>query len=73
MAKPVSSDDKSYAAHVEEAADLDHGSIRKAPQADAVMGTVKLTQGAVVFIPTPTADPRGRFSPVLCLLHSRRA
>lgn len=61
MAK-APTDDKSYAAHVEEAADLDHGSIHKAPRADAVMGTVKLTQGAVVFIPTPTADPRGRFS-----------
>ena len=60
MAKPVPTDDKSYAAHVEEAVDVDHGSIHKAPQADAVMGTVKLTQGAVVFIPTPTADPRGR-------------
>lgn len=25
-----------------------------------VSGTVKLTEGKTVFIPTPTADPRGR-------------
>lgn len=25
----------------------------------AVMGTVKLTEGAIVYIPTPTADPQG--------------
>jgi hypothetical protein len=25
----------------------------------AVMGTVKLTSGQVVYIPTPTADPQG--------------
>ncbi len=24
-----------------------------------VMGTVKLTEGKIVYIPTPTADPRG--------------
>ena len=25
----------------------------------AVMGTVKLTEGKVIYIPTPTADPQG--------------
>ena len=29
----------------------------------SVMGTVKLTEGTVVYIPTPTADPRGRNLP----------
>jgi hypothetical protein len=24
------------------------------------MGTVKLTEGAIVYIPTPTADPQGQ-------------
>lgn len=28
----------------------------------AVMGTVKLTQGKVIYIPTPTADPQGENS-----------
>jgi hypothetical protein len=26
------------------------------------MGTVKLTEGAIVYIPTPTADPQGQYS-----------
>jgi hypothetical protein len=25
----------------------------------AVVGTVKLSEGSIVYIPTPTADPRG--------------
>lgn len=29
-------------------------------EAVGVMGTVKLTEGAIVYIPTPTADPRGK-------------
>jgi hypothetical protein len=28
-----------------------------------VMGTVKLTEGKVVYIPTPTADPQGIYTP----------
>lgn len=34
------------------------------PNKGKVMGTVKLTEGKIVYIPTPTADPRGERSPV---------
>lgn len=29
--------------------------------ATKVMGTVKLTEDSVIYIPTPTADPQGRW------------
>jgi hypothetical protein len=36
---------------------------RPAPDVNvAVMGTVKLSEGSIVYIPTPTADPRGKES-----------
>lgn len=33
------------------------------PNKGKVMGTVKLTEGEIVYIPTPTADPRGESLP----------
>lgn len=36
----------------------------------AVVGTVKLTEGGIVYIPTPTADPRGKFSFLLRISRS---
>lgn len=49
-------DDKASVGHVEELEALGgDNSNRK------VMGTVKLTEGAIVYIPTPTADPRGQY------------
>jgi hypothetical protein len=37
------------------------------------MGTVKLTDGAIVYIPTPTADPQDprKSSPALASIHPR--
>ncbi|KAI9035857.1 putative MFS transporter [Aspergillus affinis] len=46
-------DDKASAGHVEEIEAL--GEFK---QNRKIMGTVKLTEGAIVYIPTPTADPR---------------
>lgn len=31
-------------------------------EAANVMGTVKLTEGSIIYIPTPTADPQGMLS-----------
>ncbi|PLB44133.1 putative MFS transporter [Aspergillus steynii IBT 23096] len=45
-------DDKASVGHVEELEAIGANPDRK------VMGTVKLTEGAIVYIPTPTADPR---------------
>lgn len=30
------------------------------------MGTVRLTEGEIVYIPSPTADPQGKYNP--CIL-----
>ena len=49
-------DDKASVGHVEEIEALGG-----AKQNRKVMGTVKLTEGAIVYIPTPTADPRGQY------------
>ncbi|KAL4924822.1 major facilitator superfamily domain-containing protein [Aspergillus undulatus] len=49
MADAVKSD-ISHVEHIEE------GGVK--PMKGKVMGTVKLTEGAIVYIPTPTADPR---------------
>lgn len=45
---------KNEISHVE---DLEDGDPH--PPKDKVMGTVKLTVGEIVYIPTPTADPQG--------------
>ncbi|KAE8155177.1 major facilitator superfamily domain-containing protein [Aspergillus avenaceus] len=45
--------DKTDMAHIE---DMEDGG--RATGKNKVMGTVKLTEGAIVYIPTPTADPR---------------
>lgn len=37
--------------------DIEEGGIMRAK--GKVMGTVKITEGTVVYIPTPTADPQG--------------
>lgn len=46
--------DKSCISHVE---DIEEGQMGDKP--DVVTGTVKLTEGSIVYIPTPTADPQG--------------
>lgn len=34
-------------------------SIAKQDNTTAVMGTVKLTEGTIIYVPAPTADPQG--------------
>lgn len=34
-------------------------SLAKDDKKTAVMGTVKLTEGTIIYIPSPTADPQG--------------
>jgi hypothetical protein len=46
-------DTKNDITHVE---DLEDAGL--SPPKDKVMGTVKLTEGKIVYIPTPTADPQ---------------
>lgn len=58
MADVKQTADKFSSLHVEEAepaigADLEVVQVR-------TMGTVKLTEGEIIYIPTPTADPRGK-------------
>ena len=36
-------------------------SVAKHDKTTSVMGTVKLTEGAIIYIPAPTADPQGLF------------
>lgn len=45
---------KADISHVEH---LEDGGVM--PTKRNVMGTVKLTEGRIIYIPTPTADPRG--------------
>lgn len=54
--------DKLSSFHVEEA-DPATGTEVEVVQVHT-MGTVKLTEGEIVYIPTPTADPQGMCSPV---------
>ena len=35
-------------------------SVAKEGNSTSVMGTVKLTEGTIIYIPTPTADPQGK-------------
>ncbi|RJE22492.1 hypothetical protein PHISCL_05178 [Aspergillus sclerotialis] len=53
---------KSNISHVE---DIEDGGI-EIPKGKS-MGTVKLTEGKIVYIPTPTADPQGETSSRLIL------
>ncbi|KAE8383078.1 major facilitator superfamily domain-containing protein [Aspergillus bertholletiae] len=53
----MSRKDKSSVGHVEDIEAVDTGEM-KTRQATKVMGTVRLTEGSIVYIPTPTADPR---------------
>lgn len=50
---------KVEAAHVERIDSESHGTQDLIQDEVAVMGTVKLTDGQIVYIPTPTADPQG--------------
>lgn len=50
-------DDKANTTHIE--VQEDGVSTRKAPIREVqVMGTVKLTEDAIVYVPRPTSDPR---------------
>lgn len=40
-------------------------SLAKGDKTTSVMGTVKLTEGAIIYIPSPTADPQGMFFSLL--------
>ncbi|KAE8362251.1 major facilitator superfamily domain-containing protein [Aspergillus caelatus] len=53
----MSQKDKSSVGHVEDIEAVSTGEM-KSHQATRVMGTVKLTEGSIVYIPTPTADPQ---------------
>jgi hypothetical protein len=55
-------DDKFEVVHVERHdIDMENELGNKNEDVD-VMGTVKLVDGAIVYIPTPTADPQGIFT-----------
>lgn len=49
--------DKAYGEHVEVVDDESSG--QELDKVVKVVGTVKLTEDHIVYIPTPTADPRG--------------
>lgn len=57
----MSQKDKSSVGHVEDIEAVSTGEM-KTHQTTKVMGTVKLTEGSIVYIPTPTADPQGELS-----------
>lgn len=54
--------EKATGQHVE----MVHDEISESPRLDGeaikAMGTVKLTEGSIIYIPTPTADPQGMTS-----------
>jgi hypothetical protein len=54
--------EKGTGQHVE----MVHDELSESPRVDGkeikVMGTVKLTEGSIIYIPTPTADPQGMIS-----------
>lgn len=60
--KPTS--DKLSSLHVEEAEPAIGAEVEVVQV--HTMGTVRLTEGEIVYIPTPTADPQGRYNP--CIL-----
>ena len=52
----------SVSLHVEDKdveSSFEAASVAKQENATSVMGTVKLTEGTVIYIPAPTADPQG--------------
>ncbi|OGM51302.1 putative MFS transporter [Aspergillus bombycis] len=53
----MSRNDKSSVGHVEDIEAVTTGEM-ETHRATKVMGTVKLTEGSIVYIPTPTADPQ---------------
>ncbi|KAF7596869.1 hypothetical protein BBP40_011914 [Aspergillus hancockii] len=53
----MSQKDKTSIGHVEDIEAIETGDM-KIHQSKKVMGTVKLTEGSIVYIPTPTADPQ---------------
>lgn len=54
--------EKGTGQHVEMIHDELSESSRLDGEAAKVMGTVKLTEGSIIYIPTPTADPQGMMS-----------
>lgn len=57
--------EKSSVRHVEE---ISHGEKDGADDGNGhTMGTVKLTEGAIVYVPTPTADPQGMLYSIISL------
>jgi hypothetical protein len=54
--------EKATGQHVE----MIHDELSETPKLDSeatkAMGTVKLTEGSIIYIPTPTADPQGMIS-----------
>jgi hypothetical protein len=60
----MSQKDKSFVGHVEDIEAVETGEM-KIHQSKKVMGTVKLTEGSIVYIPTPTADPQGKSCPIV--------
>ena len=57
----MSRNDKGSVGHVEDIEAVNIGKT-ETHRATNVMGTVKLTEGSIVYIPAPTADPRGILS-----------
>ena len=55
-------DMKQDASHVENVNVDDLEAVHVTKSKVIVSGTVKLTEGRIVYIPTPTADPRGKLS-----------
>lgn len=54
-------DDKVEVTHLESHALPSDNDLDFVQEEVAVMGTVKLTDGDIVYVPTPSADPQGRF------------
>ena len=55
-------DMKQDSSHVENVYVDDLEAVHVTKSKVTVSGTVKLTEGKIVYIPTPTADPRGKYS-----------
>lgn len=47
-------------------------SIAEQDNTTAVMGTAKLAEGTIIYVPTPTADPQGDLLPLPLLLRRRK-
>lgn len=53
-------DDKAEVTHLESHALPSEIDVDLIQEEVAVMGTVKLTDGDIVYVPTPSADPQGK-------------